>query len=121
MIYKANTPGPPEQPRNLNKAIGDSSDAANGLAESLTNERKNQHGDWAHQSEVAQKLKSVVKEAAFVQEVTKEGRHLNTMQREALEMICTKISRICCGDPNHKDHWDDIAGYAFLGKGGHKK
>ena len=26
---------------------------------------------------------------------------------------------IVCGDPNCADHWDDIAGYALLGKGGH--
>lgn len=34
--------------------------------------------------------------------------------QEALEMICTKISRICHGNALHKDHWDDIAGYAQL-------
>jgi hypothetical protein len=41
--------------------------------------------------------------------------HPVTMQqREAIDMIMVKLSRILCGDPNHKDHWDDIAGYAML-------
>ena len=29
-------------------------------------------------------------------------------------MILHKIGRILAGDPNHKDHWVDIAGYANL-------
>jgi len=35
------------------------------------------------------------------------------VQREALEMICTKISRIIVGDCSHVDHWNDLAGYAL--------
>ena len=35
-------------------------------------------------------------------------------QREAIHMILVKLSRILYGDPNFKDHWDDIAGYAEL-------
>ena len=37
---------------------------------------------------------------------------LNSEQREALEYIAGKISRIICGDPSFRDHWDDIIGYA---------
>ncbi|WP_257617167.1 hypothetical protein [Campylobacter pinnipediorum] len=29
-------------------------------------------------------------------------------------MIAHKIARILAGNPNYKDHWDDIAGYATL-------
>jgi hypothetical protein len=36
------------------------------------------------------------------------------VQREALEGVFTKIARILSGDPNHKDHWSDIAGGAHL-------
>lgn len=39
---------------------------------------------------------------------------LNTAQKCALNMIYLKIARLQ-GDPNHKDTWDDIAGYAKLG------
>ena len=39
---------------------------------------------------------------------------LDQDQREALDMIVHKISRILNGDPNHADTWHDIAGYAKL-------
>lgn len=39
---------------------------------------------------------------------------LSCSQVEALSMICSKIARIVCGDPNFKDNWHDIAGYATL-------
>lgn len=38
----------------------------------------------------------------------------NERQREALDMIALKLSRILSGKPSHADHWDDIAGYAKL-------
>jgi hypothetical protein len=34
--------------------------------------------------------------------------------RESLEMIQLKIARILCGDPEYKDNWHDIIGYAKL-------
>jgi hypothetical protein len=39
---------------------------------------------------------------------------LSPVQRECIEMILLKIGRIGSGDPNFRDHWDDIAGYAEL-------
>ena len=39
---------------------------------------------------------------------------LNWDQREALDQIAAKISRILVGDPDYVDNWDDIAGYAKL-------
>lgn len=39
---------------------------------------------------------------------------LNPTQKEALHMITHKVQRILTGDPNYKDHWEDIAGYAHL-------
>lgn len=35
-------------------------------------------------------------------------------QREALQMIASKLARIASGDANHRDSWVDIAGYAQL-------
>jgi len=40
--------------------------------------------------------------------------YLSPTQREALDMTAHKIGRILAGDPDHKDHWDDIAGYTTL-------
>jgi len=35
-------------------------------------------------------------------------------QRYAMFMFCAKMARLLNGDPNHKDSWHDIAGYATL-------
>lgn len=80
-------------------------------AEALVAERGKTHGDWEKQAKLARELKDTF-------------RHLHTsdmseMQYEALEMILVKISRIGTGNASEPDHWDDIAGYALLGKQGH--
>lgn len=77
----------------------------------LTDERRKQHGDWRHQAGIARSIKKIIDFEA--------SDSLTAGQREALDMIAVKISRILSGDPNHADHWDDIAGYAYLGKWGH--
>lgn len=78
----------------------------------LTQERGATHGDWLTQSATAQRLKTIVYE---------EGQGLQPYQLEALDMICVKMSRILKGDAGEPDHWDDISGYAYLGKGGHNQ
>lgn len=82
-------------------------------AEALTNTRQSTHGDWKTQAETAQELKKIIHK-------NPGQTPMNPMQIEAVEMICVKLSRIICGNPYEPDHWDDIAGYAVLGKGGHK-
>lgn len=60
--------------------------------------------------------------AVDLKDYLRNGKRWNSLlpfQREALDLIATKISRILTGDPFAPDHWDDIAGYAHLGKGGH--
>lgn len=50
-------------------------------------------------------------------EIARSGRNwddLTPHQREAIDMICHKLGRILCGNPNFADHWHDIAGYATL-------
>ena len=76
--------------------------------EDTLNERQHQHGDFQENAEIAQDLKNVLRST--------EGWHesLNAVQRQALEAICDKISRILAGDPNHRDHWHDIGGYSRL-------
>lgn len=78
----------------------------------LTAERHSTHGDWLQQSTLANVLKIHIHESY-------NWRTLQPYQREAIDMIAVKLSRILCGNPDEPDHWDDIAGYAFLGKGGH--
>lgn len=73
--------------------------------DSLLAERGKTHGDFAAHAHYTQELKAVMATA---------GQTLSAAQQESLDMIAHKIGRILAGDPNHKDHWDDIAGYARL-------
>jgi len=81
-------------------------------AQQLTKVRKNTHGDWKEQSALADEFIS----AAFCSE---NWNDMQPYQRIAILMILTKISRICTGDFNEPDHWQDLAGYAVLGEKGH--
>ena len=39
---------------------------------------------------------------------------LSYAQKESLDMIANKLSRLLNGNPNHTDTWHDIAGYSTL-------
>lgn len=73
--------------------------------ETILADRQKIHGTFADNARLSQNLKALV----FAYSID-----LNDEQHEALEMILHKVARIACGDPNHVDHWDDIAGYATL-------
>jgi hypothetical protein len=72
----------------------------------LLNEREKSHGDFAANAAAAQGLKNFQRRG--------QGRPLNYVQQEAIDVILTKIARIMVGDPNNSDHWADISGYARL-------
>lgn len=74
--------------------------------EKVLEERGKTHGDFTLQSTLSQNLKEVCRQGSRV--------GLYPYQREALDMILHKISRIFNGNPMEKDHWVDIAGYATL-------
>lgn len=82
-----------------------------GKGETLLSKRGNSHGVYAKQAELTQSHRAVLKGG-------RNWEALTPVQRDALEMISVKISRILCGDPNHADHWKDIAGYATLAANG---
>lgn len=71
----------------------------------VLNERQTTHGDFTENAFISQSLKHVINQ---------HNDHLLDHQREALDMIAHKISRILAGNANFKDHWVDIAGYAQL-------
>lgn len=73
----------------------------------VLNERKNSHGDFSDNAATTQEIKELMFNCIG-------WNKLSHVQREALDMIAHKIGRILAGDPNFKDHWDDIAGYATL-------
>ena len=70
-------------------------------------ERKSTHGEYRDHAQMAQALKRIMY-------CGKNWEGLSDIQKESLQMFAHKIGRILVGDPNHRDHWDDISGYAVL-------
>jgi hypothetical protein len=73
-------------------------------------ERQKTHGDFRQLAAIAQDLRLTLR-------CSPGWEDLSATQREALDSITVKLSRIVCGDAAHADHWLDIAGYAALGGG----
>jgi len=78
-----------------------------GGIEEVLEERGKTHGDFCTHAYATQLIKGVYYLADNWDDMT-------ASQKESLEMIAHKIGRILSGDPDHKDHWVDIAGYAML-------
>jgi hypothetical protein len=73
----------------------------------LLQEREKTHGSFCTNARISQHIKDYFRIHGTYP--------TNTTQREALDMIALKLSRILSGQANFKDHWLDIAGYAKLG------
>lgn len=75
------------------------------VAELIVKTRQETYGDSVSQLANCTRIKYAV------------GHHdsinLNDTEREAIDMICTKLSRIARGQP-HEDNWLDIIGYAAI-------
>lgn len=78
-------------------------------ATELTKERHSTHGDFSDNAMISQHLKEYLSAQAG-------WAVLSDVQREAIDMIALKLSRITsmAANPNEPDHWRDIAGYATL-------
>jgi hypothetical protein len=74
----------------------------------LLDTRAKTHGDYVNVARLAQVIKMDLRYYGVKHEA------LSMSQKEALDMIASKIGRILSGDPNEVDHWRDIAGYAQL-------
>lgn len=77
------------------------------LVDQILADRQKTHGDFGEVAEIAQRIKAIIRPEY-------ESNRLTLDQREALDMIATKIARILAGDANEPDHWVDIVGYATL-------
>ena len=73
----------------------------------ILEERKGTHGSFEDNASFMQPAKELMRQS-------RNWNSLSNTQKEALEMIIHKIGRIVSGNANHKDHWDDIGGYAEL-------
>lgn len=73
----------------------------------LISTRQSTHGDFRTNARMSQKLKAVVR--------SYEGwEHLDDVEKESIDMICLKLSRIISGKSLEKQHWEDVEGYARL-------
>jgi hypothetical protein len=73
----------------------------------ILDERGNRYGDFSSNATTTQLIKQAIN-------LGDTANKLAFYQRESLEMIAHKISRIVNGDANYMDSWIDIVGYAQL-------
>ena len=78
----------------------------------LLSERQQTHGSFEMNAIISQRLKKNLRM------VHPHYDNLSDVHKEAIDMICLKLSRIMSGQASFHDHWDDIAGYAKLGSEG---
>lgn len=81
--------------------------AGNKTIEEILAEREKTHGDFRIHAAITDAIK-------FHMHTSNKWSYLSPTQREALDMTAHKIGRMLAGNPDHKDHWDDIAGYTTL-------
>lgn len=75
--------------------------------EKIHQERKNNYGSFKVNAAISQKLKVAI-------QVTPKYKDLSTTQKEGLDMVCSKLSRLLTGDCNHRDSWIDMIGFLNL-------
>lgn len=69
--------------------------------------RAQTYGDFTENATISQEIKNILRKQP-------NWLSLSRPHKESLEMIAQKIARILNGDPEYKDNWHDIAGYAQL-------
>lgn len=70
-------------------------------------ERGARYGDFSDHAEIAQALQDVMRARVG-------WTRLSDDKKQALTVIADKIARILNGDPEYRDNWHDIQGYAKL-------
>jgi hypothetical protein len=70
-------------------------------------ERGARYGDFTDHAAIAQDLQTRMRETPGWDDLTLD-------KAQALTVIADKIARILNGDPEYRDNWHDIAGYAKL-------
>lgn len=74
---------------------------------STLRERGDRYGDFSDHAVIAQDLQDVMRG-------TPGWAKLDASKRQSLTVIADKIARILNGDPEYRDNWHDIQGYAKL-------
>ena len=70
-------------------------------------ERQMTHGSFEDNAMLSQALKRAFREVPG-------WNHLADIEREAMDMIALKFSRILSGKSMERQHWEDVRGYAAL-------
>ena len=70
-------------------------------------DRLKPHGDFTDVAKVTMDLLDAIKSSPNYDT-------FSDVQKIGLYMVLHKVARICCGDPNLKDHYTDIMGYTRL-------
>ena len=77
--------------------------------EDTLRQRGERYGDFTNHASICQGLKRVM-----VDDCDSGWPNLSDDKKQALEVIVDKIARILSGDPEYRDNWHDIQGYAKL-------
>jgi hypothetical protein len=75
--------------------------------EALLEERRATHGEYRDHTRCTQAILLMLQRE-------RNWEKLDDIMKESLHMFAHKMARIATGNPDTKDHWDDIAGYAVL-------
>ena len=75
--------------------------------EEVLDDRGKSYGSFQSVASVAQRIKVIFRDYPG-------WRNLTLDKKESLDLMATKMARVIVGDSDHKDSWDDIAGYAML-------
>lgn len=73
----------------------------------LLNERQQTHGSFEDNAIISQSFKRMFRSGPG-------WNKLSDIEREALDMIALKFSRVLSGKSMSKQHWEDVVGYAKL-------
>lgn len=77
------------------------------MIEDTLSERGSRYGDFTDHARIAQNVQDAMRcEKGWLQ--------LDPVKKQALTVIADKIARVLSGDPEYKDNWHDIQGYAKL-------
>lgn len=88
-------------------ACSETTDALLGNIDATLAERGGRYGSFVDHARIAQALQDTLRgEPGWTA--------LAPDQRQALTVICDKMARMLNGDPDYRDNWHDIVGYAKL-------
>jgi len=81
--------------------------AGSGGVESILTQRQNTHGEFGDNARISQAIKRIMR--------AEPGWELLTdTERESMDMIALKFSRILSGKSLERQHWEDVVGYGKL-------